>query len=323
VYTDIKPPLGLDYEPAWLHGSDTKPKAATELVSKHAIGAFLVRLKKKGSAMVYLISVNVGSATTSKCANVEVQVENGNIVLDAKAGYLSGRLTSKVKELKTLAEAIDYLSNTPFDAEGRGWKLNLTTGVERDGTPIQAKWKAGSGDGGSAGGGGGGGNAIIDLLTKAPPKVHSAPGPSHVKPPVTFKVVCDGPCCDLTSGLGLVGDTWECKLKPKRVPKVRFGPTGDEEEELTLIERDKSAYSVHFLALKDYDGGANGFLRFSQGISVYVWNESGEPDADLGKLGPDGVYWMYGYIDEATHGLFPADHVGPGIPDTSLDAKLG
>ena len=114
------------------------------------------------------------------------------------------------------------------------------------------------------------------------------------------------------------------ELKPKRVPKVRFANTrGGDEDELTIHERDKSAYSVHFIALKEYDGGANGFLRFNRFDNIYVWNESGEHDADLGKVGPDGVYWMYGYIDEATHGLFPADHVGPGNPDTSLDLKLG
>jgi hypothetical protein len=32
---------------------------------------------------------------------------------------------------------------------------------------------------------------------------------------------------------------------------------------------------------------------------------------------------MHGFTDDTEAGFFPADHVGPGNPDPSLDMKLG
>jgi C-terminal processing protease CtpA/Prc len=335
------PPLGLPAAPGWLHGEDMKQAAAKELVKKQNFGAFLVRLKKAGSGFAYSLVVNIGKEAKETVVAVD---SAGLISLDAKFGQLSGRLVPATKELKTLAELIDYLSNTKFTESGR-WKLGLTCGIEKDGSAMPSGWTASSAvDSGGGGGGGGGGDEgdpttqLLNMLTKAPPKVHSAAGKSHVHSAVKFKVICDGPCCDLNTGY-LRGEKWECKLAPARKPKVRFGTTADLEktEEVKEYEemvaamgnvpgavKAKCGYSVHFRALKDYIGQGNGYMKFQRNENVYVWNETGDDNADLGKVGPDGVYWMYGFNDdESSVGLFPADHVAAGNPDSSLDHKLG
>lgn len=346
------PPLGMEFAPAWLHGADTKQKPAAALVQALSLGAFLVRLKKKGKGVIYAMAINVGAAKPDKCLHMDVGVDkNGFIALDAKCGQLSGRLEAKHAELRTVAELVEYLSNTPFDIDGRGWKIGLSTGVERDGTPIPSGWREksdaavgeeGGGDGGDGGGGGGALSSarsstsledLHNLVQKGPvvtTKTAATILPRLARKPRAFKVVCDAPCCDLPSGLGLVGDRWQCTRTAARTPRVRFadGKGGEKEEDggppVAKDIRDKSAYSVEFTALHDYTRSANGFLRFKRGTSIYVWNESGSSGADLGVLDGEGVYWMHGYIDESHHGFFPADHVTVGKDcDAFMDSKLG
>ena len=52
----------------------------------------------------------------------------------------------------------------------------------------------------------------------------------------------------------------------------------------------QGAYSVEFEALHGYDRGANGFLRFRAGAAIFVWNETGDADADLGVVDADGQW---------------------------------
>jgi hypothetical protein len=46
----------------------------------------------------------------------------------------------------------------------------------------------------------------------------------------------------------------------------------------------------------DGEGGKAGYLKFPPGQTIYVWNESGNPDVVLGEVGPDGGIWMDGWI---------------------------
>jgi hypothetical protein len=51
------------------------------------------------------------------------------------------------------------------------------------------------------------------------------------------------------------------------------------------------------LQVEAYAGrpGTAGFLEFRQGEIVYVWNKTGDRDADLTVVGPDGALWMEGW----------------------------
>ena len=77
-------PLGIASAPAWLHGQDTKQKPAAALVQALSLGAFLVRLKKKGKGVVYSLAINVGTVSQHKRAAPPVHLLLRHLVPSAR-----------------------------------------------------------------------------------------------------------------------------------------------------------------------------------------------------------------------------------------------
>ena len=128
----------------------------------------------------------------------------------------------------------------------------------------------------------------------APPPPRSSQGlKSHSAAPKNFAGhACTGSCCDLHFNTGRDFDPSTCVSRPSRPTKLKFA------KELIVDQLPKEGFAVPFLALKDYNppAGTTGYLRFLAGQTVFVWNESGEPDAALGEVGPDNGLWMDGWV---------------------------
>jgi hypothetical protein len=324
VFDDrFSPPLGLAVAPGWLHPSDAKKSACDALLAGKLPGAFLVRMKKSKQAkgeLAYVISTVCPMANKPPVSiEVKVSAKDGAISVEAKGGPWSGVLDGKTAKLTTLAELVEYLSNTRFDgAKGRGWKMQLTSGIRPDGSVMATKWSP------SAEGAVDVTKALKDLVTKAPlpqPTVTN-PAPARPQAPAPFVPVCTDQCCDLNMG----GEPHHClKPRPERrpgKPKLRFGK-GDT---VTVSTKPKQGYAVQLVGLAPCTEheGEPGFLSFRAGDRVYVWNESGDPDAVLGRVDADGRTWLSGWIGNNVEkadfgqggssfkeGIFPGDLVGP------------
>jgi len=160
----------------------------------------------------------------------------------------------------------------------------------------------------------------------APPPPRSAQGlKSHSAAPRDFSGhACIGSCCDLHFNTGKDFDPTTCVSRPNRPTQLKFAT------HLIINQLPKEGFAVPFLALKDYAAppGEPGYLSFLAGQTVFVWNESGDADAVLGEVGPDGGLWMDGWVGHGSErplymgdvgfgegiegygaGVFPGDHV--------------
>lgn len=151
------------------------------------------------------------------------------------------------------------------------------------------------------------------FMVGAPPPPASPAGlRSHCSKPRDFKgKACSLACCDLHFNTGNDFEPSTCSTRPNRKTKLRFA------DELVASELPKEGFAVPFLALKAFappDGKA-GYLPFVAGQTLFVWNETGSPDAELGIVGPDGGLWMEGWVGHGSERpLYQGDEgFGEGI----------
>jgi hypothetical protein len=131
-------------------------------------------------------------------------------------------------------------------------------------------------------------------------------GKSHVHSPQNFQGhACTGPCCDMHFVSGKF-DPSKCTTRSKRKTKLQFA--GD----LITSELSKQGFAVPFEALKAHSSGKAGYLNFQAGQTIFVWNETGDANAVLGKVGPDGGLWMSGWIGHGSEKPIYAEDKGFG-----------
>jgi hypothetical protein len=121
---------------------------------------------------------------------------------------------------------------------------------------------------------------------------------------------CTGPCCDLN----FTGtfDPAKCQTRKVRSSRLKFAET------LTPADGGlpKRGFAVPFLVLSDYEptpATKPGYLTLKKGQTVFVWNESGDPDAKLAKEDDEGRFWLDGWIGHGSEKpLYKEDHFGFG-----------
>ena len=149
-------------------------------------------------------------------------------------------------------------------------------------------------------------DALVKQVAFAKPLQHNASRKSHARRPQNFEGhACDGPCCDLHFSGAF--DPSKCIKRKSRPTKLKFAAN---------VESDslpKQGFAVPFLATKDVgEVSKPGYLSFSAGQQIFVWNESGDPDADLGEVGADGEYWLFGWVGHGSEKPLYAEDAGFG-----------
>jgi hypothetical protein len=161
----------------------------------------------------------------------------------------------------------------------------------------------------------------VDALVKSVSSGDQVPlnkpaGKSHVHRPQNFEGhACTGACCDMHFVSG-VFDPSKCTTRPKRATKLKFAA------DLISSELPKQGFAVPFEALQAHSSSKSGYLNFQAGQTIFVWNETGDPDATLGKVGPDGGLWMSGWIGHGSEKPLYAEDSGWGEGVTGYAAGI-